>query len=291
MQIAQQRYEFRSVPLDQLNPDINQPRRDVREDADRVKLVLSIQTYGIETPLSVVKDNDDTFTIIDGHRRYYSAKDIGLVEVPCRIYERMPRGELESRRFQIQNNRKNWKPLERAGSLQTIKAFFKFKTNKQLADHLNISETHAANSLQLRNEQVGYLEMMAKYDLQESYQVEFMRLKKKLRKIKDFEVDDIIGEIFKKVKHDVIRTSRDFRRLGSVFARATANEKQLYEFLSNPDQTVEELLRRTGRTRLLLLAEDLIKEIAEKKSEGIEFSPQDEKILRELSKLLNQIME
>jgi ParB/RepB/Spo0J family partition protein len=291
MHIHKQVYEFRSIDIEQVHPDVNQPRKDVRDDADRAKLVLSIRVYGIEIPLSVVKTGDDEYTIIDGHRRYFSAKEIGHDKVPCRIYDTMPKGELESRRFEMQNNRKNWKPLERAWSLERVKELVGLKTNRQLADHLHISETNAANSLQLKKEHMGYLETMAKYNLKESFQVEFMRLKPKLRKIRDLEVDDIIGVIFKKVDNKVISSSREFRTLGSIFLRATANEEALYEFLIDPDKNIEELERRTGRTKLLLLGEDLIQEITAKTSQGTPFTPQDEVILKELSKLLNQILD
>jgi len=290
MRIPDPEYIFVILPIEQLHPDVSQPRKDVQNDNERAKLIASIEKYGIETPLSVTKIEEGVYDIIDGHRRYFSARDIGIKKIPCRVYDKMSKGELESRRFEIQNNRKNWRPLERAGALEKIKEFFKFKTNRELSDHLHISETPVANSLQLKREQIEYLEIMAKYELPESYQIEFMRLKPKLRRIREFEVYEIIDRIFQKVDQDTIKTSRDFRRLGSVFLRATANEKELHKFLSDPDETVEELVKRTSRSSFTLAAEELIKDITDRKSQGIAFSPQDEIILRQLAILLKQTL-
>jgi len=82
---------------------------------------------------------------------------------------------------------------------------------------------------------------MDDHKLGPSYQVEFVKLFEKLRPIKNFTVDDIIKTLFERVQHKVIRSSKDFRTLGRIFLRATANHGYIYAFLSNPDMTVEEL--------------------------------------------------
>ena len=108
---------FEILSITELHPDINQPRKNVRDDSERGRLIESIKKYGIEVPLSVMWMEEGKYNIIDGHRRYFAAKDLNLQKIPCRIYPPMHVGDLESRRFEIQNNRKSWKPLERAGSI------------------------------------------------------------------------------------------------------------------------------------------------------------------------------
>ncbi len=287
MRLIEPNYKFDLISIRHIHPDINQPRKDVRND-ERGKLVASIQKYGIEIPLSVVDISDKQFNIIDGHRRYYSAKDIGLKRLPCRVYQKMTRGDLESRRFEIQNNRKNWRPIEKGGAFKKIKELLGFKTNRQLADHLHVSETSAANSLQLMTVKIDYLEMMKEYALAESYQTEFMRLQPKLRRVKDVEAEEIIEIIFKKVKDKVIKTSRDFRTLGKVFSRAATNEREIYKFLRKTDESVEELIKRTSQSGLALMVEELIAEITERKNKGKQFSQKDEGILNQLAVLLSQ---
>lgn len=284
----QENYTFEIISINRLETDPDQPRKDARNDSDLPRLMASIKKYGIEMPLSVVQ-MDDVIRIIDGHRRYAAAKQIGITEVPCRIYGKMSKGELESRRFEIQNNRRPWRPLERAGILNQIRKFLRFESNKQLAEHLYLSESLVANSLQLLNEKVEYLELMKEYGLSESYQMEFIRLKPKLRRIKELEIDEVIEIIFKKTKQKTIKTSRDYRRLGSLFKRATANEDALHWFLSNPDATVEELLLNTSRSSTSLYGENLTQAITERLQSKGTFDPQELTVLRQLADLIKQI--
>jgi hypothetical protein len=207
-------------------------------------------------------------------------------EVPCLVYAKMPEGEFESRRYEMQNNKKSWMPIEKSNALARIKDLMGFKTNRELADYLHMSETPVANSLQLRNQSLNYLELMNKYGLSQSYQTEFVRLKPKIRKVKNIEPSEIIIRIFKKVHHQVIKTSRDFRKLGRIFLRATANEKELFKFLEDPDMTVDTLSTRTVQSGFTKLIEDLMQEIKAKLNESEKFTEQEEPLLKQLSVLL-----
>jgi len=275
-------YTFLTIPIEHIYPDIKQPRLGMLSEEDCVRLITSIQQYGVLSPIAVIQAAENEYTIMDGHRRYFSAKHVGLKEVPCNVYQRMPEGELESRRYEIQTNRKNWKPIERSQVLKAIRDYYKFNSNRALAEHLNISETLAANSLQLGKERMQWIEVMAQHKLLESYQTEFMRLKSKLRRIKDLEVDQIAKIIFKKVEDDVITNSRDFRILGKLFKRGTVNEDALYRFLSKPDATMKELLKKTSSSSVALCVDDLMNEMTERLQKGAAFDPQEENSLRQL---------
>ena len=282
------KYNYKMVPLSQIHQDNDQPRKDIGNESDRAKLKVSIEAYGIAIPLAVCQVEDEKYDIIDGHRRYLCATDIGLAEVPCLVYPKMPEGEFESRRFEMQNNRKPWMPLERSNALARIKDVMGFRTNRELADYLHMSETPIANSLQLRNESMSYLALMHKYGLSQSYMTEFMRLKPKIRKVKNIEPNQVIVRIFEKVKAKVINTSRDFRKLGRVFKRATANEKELYRFLDDPDMTIEELSLRTVQSGFTYLIEQLMQDIKTTLSEGKAFTEQEVPLLKQLAVLINK---
>ncbi len=284
------KYTFKELPISQVERDPNQPRKDFGTDGDENRLLTSIEQYGIEQPIIVSQVEDRRYIILDGHRRYICAKKLGFKTLPCRVYPKLPSGEFESRRYEIQNNRRPWKPLERSEAIQRIKNYLRFETNKQIASHLHISESVIGNSLQLRSEKMEHLEMMAKYGLSEAYQVEFVRLKPKIRKIREFEVDDVIQKLFEKVQHKVIRSAKDFRKLGRVFLRATANEKEVYRFLSNPDMTINELENKTVHSGFSLLIEQLIQKVAGKRKDGEAFTSQEKTMLTQLSDLLKKTL-
>lgn len=283
-------YTFLEIPVDKIQRDVNQPRRDFGTEGDTNRLLLSIEQYGIENPISVSELEDGRYIIIDGHRRYICAQKLGYEQVPCRVYPKLSNAELETRRYEIQNNRRSWKPMERSEALERIKAEMGFSSNRLLADHLGITEAVVANSLQLRKQKMDYIELMERYDLSESYRIEFVRLKPKLRKIRNVEVDDIIINLFNRIQHKVIKNAKELRKLGSIFLRATANEEELARYLVDPDMTVHELEQRTLQSGFSLHIEQLIKGISQKRAEGVAFSSQEKAFLEQLKKLLNEAL-
>lgn len=283
-------YKYQDLPLEQIQRDPDQPRKDFRTEGDENRLRVSIKENGILDPIKVSEFEDNKFIIIDGHRRYIIAQELEFKTTPCIIFPKLKKGDLETKRFEIQTNQRRWKPSERSEALNRIKTEKEFKSNKELAQYLGLSETAVANSLQLRNLVVEYLSLMEKYNLPDTYRVEFMRLKPKLRKLGNMEVNEIIINIFERIQHHVIKNAKDLRKLGRIFLRATANEKELINFLSNPDMTVEELEQRTLQTGSSLLIEQLIKYISSKRQKGVDFSSQEKEFLVSLRTLLNEAL-
>lgn len=70
------------ISVDLLKPHPKNPRKDI---GDITELSESIKENGIMQNLTVVDDNDGTYTVIIGHRRLAAAKEAGLREVPCAI--------------------------------------------------------------------------------------------------------------------------------------------------------------------------------------------------------------
>jgi len=283
-------YIYKELPIQQLQRDPDQPRRDFGTNGDENRLLVSIKRYGIEEPIKVTEIEDERYLIIDGHRRYICAQKAGFESVPCRVYPPLAQGELETRRYEMQNNRRPWKPMERSDALERIKTGMSFRTNREVAEYLGLTETMVSNSLQMRKQRMDYIELMERYGLANSYRVEFMRLKSKVRKIKDIEADEIFTALFEKVSHKVIRNSQDFRVLGHLFLRAAANEEELYRFLTDPDMTVTELEQRTLQTGFSSLAELLIEKVKTKAQEGVAFTSQERIYLEQLSNLLSKTL-
>ena len=132
--------------------------------------------------------------------------------------------------------------------------------------------------------------MMVSYGLPKTYQVEFIHIKAKLRRIKNLEVVDITKILFQKVQDKVLRSAKDFRKFGKIFSRATANEAEIYKFLTDPDMTVNELSQHTVQAERSLLIEKLIRDLAGKRPKGISFSSQEKTSLKHLYELLKKVL-
>ncbi len=72
------------IPLDNIKPNPDQPRRSFDEEALQ-ELATSIAELGIIQPLSLRKVGTDEYQIIAGERRYRAAKLAGLHSVPAYI--------------------------------------------------------------------------------------------------------------------------------------------------------------------------------------------------------------
>ncbi|MEX2442776.1 MAG: ParB/RepB/Spo0J family partition protein [Alkalispirochaeta sp.] len=70
-----------SVPLDRIRPNPDQPRKSFAPEALE-ELARSIEERGIIQPILAEQQDDDTFIIIAGERRYRAAKMAGLTVVP-----------------------------------------------------------------------------------------------------------------------------------------------------------------------------------------------------------------
>ncbi|MBU6427108.1 ParB/RepB/Spo0J family partition protein [Patescibacteria group bacterium] len=283
--IKRHQTEFKELPISQLELDDNQPRKEYGTPLEQEKLSNSIQQFGLQEPIMVTKKEDNRYVIIDGHRRYLCCKDLGIERAMCQVYPNLDDGELEVRRYEKQNNRKSWRPLEKSNCLHRAKVKLGIK-NEELASLLNLSKSTIASSLQLREQKLEYLELMQEYKLKEVYRMEFLRLQPKLRKVRNFEVPDIIKILFEKVSNKVIRSGKDFRKLQKVFMRAAANEAEICKFLSDPDATVAELDRDTIQSGFSLHVLQLIEEIKQKRKSGIPFDEKENGLINELKKLL-----
>lgn len=286
-------FEYRMIPLAKLEADSNQPRRNDGLNVDKNRLFESIKDLGIQQPLAVTEqDNGERYIILDGHRRYKCAKELGLSEVPCCVYQKMREGEFEYLRFELQNNRRSWSPIERSTSLKRIREGLNINSYSALAKLTHLSKTVIANSLGLLKLNIEYLDLMNKFGLNMSHQYEFVRLVPKLKKVKDLEVqDDIIPVILEKVKNKVIRSAKDLRDIGTAFRRTKTNEDVLHDFFTTPDMTVADLDQRLTRGGYLVDGENLRQSIIKKLSQGDAFSDQEKKFLVDLIKILKEVVE
>jgi ParB/RepB/Spo0J family partition protein len=74
-------------------------------------LLDSVETSGILVPLAVMEEEPGLYRIIDGHRRYFAACQLGMKTVPCLVRPKLSRGEYEVLRYRFQNT---YKPLTQA---------------------------------------------------------------------------------------------------------------------------------------------------------------------------------
>jgi ParB/RepB/Spo0J family partition protein len=265
------KYNMQVLPQLQLELDSQQPRTALNSVTGLIRLQKSIEQLGLQQPITVTKIDEGRYKIIDGHRRYLCAKELGIEEIPCAVYDTMSEGELKVRRFALQNVRKQWKPIERSDELYTISKEENLSSFRELAEYTGMSTFTVANSLKLRDQNIHFLNQLA--ELSEAFHFQFISLMPWLRKIGSTEVPEIIKEILWRIREaDLsqgrITNAKELRILKSAFIRFSLNEKMLAEYFNDRAMTTRQLSERISQSGHAADVERVINWYAEKLSTG-----------------------
>ena len=135
----------RMVPIDQIDPNPNQPRQLMGDLSD---LMSSIAEKGIIQPL-VVRSRGGRFQIAAGERRYQAAVQVGVQEIPIVIRD-VDDAELIELALIENIQRKDLTPFEEADALQSLGRRFGH-THEELAQRLGKSRSSISESLSLNS--------------------------------------------------------------------------------------------------------------------------------------------
>ncbi|MCQ2333352.1 MAG: ParB/RepB/Spo0J family partition protein [Paludibacteraceae bacterium] len=126
------------------NPD--QPRRTFDEQALR-ELAASIKEHGVISPITLRKNEDDTYMIIAGERRFRAAKMAGLNAIPA--YIRTAKDEQVMEWALVENiQREDLDSIEIALAYQRLMEEYKL-TQENMADRVGKNRATVANYLRL----------------------------------------------------------------------------------------------------------------------------------------------
>jgi ParB/RepB/Spo0J family partition protein len=122
------------VPLQLIDPDPNQPRKDLGHLSD---LALSIRQEGLVCPLVVESMPTGRYRLLAGARRYAACTSLGWAAVPC-----IARSVTEQSRLTLQLienlHRKDLHPVEKAAAFKRLMDEFGL-TQRDLARRLGLS--------------------------------------------------------------------------------------------------------------------------------------------------------
>ena len=142
---------LRDIPLDQITPNPQQPRREFRQE-ELDELTHSIKEFGVFQPIVVRPRTgggvmDAPFELVMGERRLRAATAAGLRTIPAVVRET---GDDQMLRDALLENlhRANLNALEEASAYQQLLSDFGI-TQQQLADRLGRSRPQVTNTLRL----------------------------------------------------------------------------------------------------------------------------------------------
>ena len=135
-----------SLPISQVQPGLNQPRKRFDQDA-LADLAESIRVHGIIQPLTVRRLSSGYYQIIAGERRWRAARLAGLQEVPVIVMEADDRKAAEL--AMIENlQREDLNPMEEAAGFQSLIDTYHM-TQEEAAQRVGKSRSAVTNALRL----------------------------------------------------------------------------------------------------------------------------------------------
>ena len=138
----------RELPIEQLKPCADQPRRIFDKDAI-AELASSIAAKGMLQPILVRPAGADSYEIVAGERRWRAAQKAQLHKVPVIIRELTDEETAEI--ALIENvQRVDLNPVEEAAAYQRLSDVFG-RTQEDIAKAVGKSRSHVANIMRLLN--------------------------------------------------------------------------------------------------------------------------------------------
>jgi len=135
-----------SLPISQVQPALNQPRKRFDEEA-LADLAESIRIHGVIQPLTVRRLASGYYQIIAGERRWRAAKQAGLKEIPAVVIEADDRKAAEL--AMIENlQREDLNPIEEANGYKTLMDEYHM-TQDDVAARVGKSRSAVANATRL----------------------------------------------------------------------------------------------------------------------------------------------
>jgi len=136
----------KEINITNIRPNSSQPRQHF----DHVlieELATSIKEFGIIQPIVVTLNNDDTYTIVAGERRWRAAVAVGLETIPVIVRNYTYTETIEI--ALIENiQRENLNPIEEANCYKRLNEEFKF-THEAISAKVGKSRSHITNIMRL----------------------------------------------------------------------------------------------------------------------------------------------
>ena len=135
-----------AIPIKDIKPNPNQPRRDFNQDAIK-ELVHSINAKGVVTPITVRK-KDLYYEIIAGERRWRASKKAKKRTIPAYVLNVRKDSEILELSLIENMQRQDLNPLEEANAFAVLNTEFGM-SHQKIAEAVGKKRTTISNSLRL----------------------------------------------------------------------------------------------------------------------------------------------
>ena len=135
-------YDLKMVDISEIVPDENNPRKNPNDNIE--ELVSTVKQYGLQNPI-LVREEENHYKIISGHRRYFACMKAQLPKIPIIVKKA---NEKEALILQLIENlqREDLNPLEEAVGIKRAMETLELNQN-QIAEKIGKSRTRVTMTL------------------------------------------------------------------------------------------------------------------------------------------------
>lgn len=132
--------ELAWIPTDSIIKNENNPRKEPSFTPEQLEsLRHSINTHGVLQPVLVEPYDQDMYLLIEGERRWWSAKLEGIQELPAIVVNRMSEHDEVVVMFNIHTQHKGWEMAEELAAIRNLKSKNGHLSDEELATELGMS--------------------------------------------------------------------------------------------------------------------------------------------------------
>jgi ParB/RepB/Spo0J family partition protein len=242
--------DLKWLPLDKIIPNEHNPRgktplRSKPFSPEELSTLRdSVREHGILQPVVVEPYKDDMYVLVDGERRYTTAKIEGLTEIPAVIINRLNvRDELVVM-YNIHANQRGW---EKAEELLAIKKLIEQNGHKSEADmarELSISLSTFRERMRVLGMGEKVVAEIAKGSIDYSSAMRVDQITQSLARKRPELVEKLGG--VKAVEKDLLRKAKV---RGGISQELVEIRRDLTEVDNVPDAAVEEYVKKPEATK------------------------------------------
>jgi ParB/RepB/Spo0J family partition protein len=130
------------VSPDKVVPNDNNPRESLAFTPEELfSLRQSITTHGVLEPVIIAPYKGDTYKLIEGERRWSSARLEGVKEIPAIVVGRMDDYEEQVVMFNVHTQRRGWKAAEEMNAIERLVDSKPNMTDEEMAEELGMTHS------------------------------------------------------------------------------------------------------------------------------------------------------
>lgn len=231
---------YKLIKVSQIRPDSSQPRIEF-DTLKLARLKNSIKKQGIINPLVVEKtDKSSEYLLVDGERRYRSAKDLKLEEVPATIIDKMDSKQRLAKRFHLQEMHSGWTMSEKAKAVIDLMNNFNM-SNAEICDLLGIPSSSISSYSAIKELNPRLSEIMENKRISMTGLANCGYL---IRKAGEKDKQKLQKALTDKINRGVVTSSKDY----TIYNRCACHDRDVIrKIISDPNYSAQKALEQTGK--------------------------------------------